>query len=815
MSVTNNRRPILWAALTYTILVGLLTLPHPRQLSDHLLGNNIDNWIFYWDNWWLRQAITNGHSWFFTTDIFFPQGTSLVAHSNSFLNSLFAFVLQPLDGPVLAYNLVLLLGLWVGAVGTFLFVRDLTGKAWPAWLAGVVFALAPYHVTRVLAQSHLGSIHWWPWYAWALHRLLTKERWREALLAGLFTALTLWSGLQLALLLGMWTAVYLLYHLWQTKRLPLRQLLLLGGVALLLSWPMLHPLLREWQTITAATSFGEGDNSQTDLLAYFTPPTYHPLWGAAMVDTYERFEVNRAFMPYLGYGALLLALLAAWRQRKLAGFWLASGGLWLLLALGTAVRINGRLYPITLPYTWLENVFPISAMRSPDRFNLLLIFSLAVLVGLGAAELARWRYGRWLLLAAAAMLLLEYAIYPVPAWELPPDSPALTEMAQDGGEYAVVDYPMGYTLSKLWLYYQTRHGKPIVEGHVSRYTAETYAFIAHQPILQRLYMTAVPPAQLSIEQITPDQPLVALGPALRDLQAAGVGKILLHRPYADVADLAQFQAVLPLIPVYEDEALAVYDLANPRPWQYGEAVSLPNAITLLQSWQTVTDGRLHLRLLTRLDGNVAGPMNCETAVANQSAALTLYPAGADWQRGDLASQEVSLPLPAAEGLYPITLTCEGTVYMLPDQIAINEGTAVLLHRSLGLQYGDAITLSSYRTWTTGSDLTVALHWQAVAAPIAEYKVFVHLLAADGAIVRQYDALPCNWACPTSGWQPGQAINDEATLLLAGLPPGTYSLAVGLYDAATGERPSVTAPNGSLIPDGYFVLPENLRLEIGD
>ena len=65
-------------------------------------------------------------------------------------------------------------------------------------------------------------------------------------------------------------------------------------------------------------------------------------------------------------------------------------------------------------------------------------------------------------------------------WDLPPSSEVMEQMTQDPAEYAVVDYPMGYTNSKLWLYYQTLHGKPIVDGHLSRYRPEQYEFIVEE-----------------------------------------------------------------------------------------------------------------------------------------------------------------------------------------------------------------------------------------------------------------------------------------------------------------------------------------------
>ena len=74
--------------LAYALAVALMAWPAPLQLSQRLIGNNIDNWIFYWNNWWIEQAIASGQDWFWTPYLFFPQGASLLAHSHSFLNSL-------------------------------------------------------------------------------------------------------------------------------------------------------------------------------------------------------------------------------------------------------------------------------------------------------------------------------------------------------------------------------------------------------------------------------------------------------------------------------------------------------------------------------------------------------------------------------------------------------------------------------------------------------------------------------------------------------------------------------------------------------
>jgi hypothetical protein len=106
----------------------------------------------------------------------------------------------------------------------------------------------------------------------------------------------------------------------------------------------------------------------------------------------------------------------------------------------------------------VEHLFPISAIRVPDRFNLLTVFSLAVSAGLGTAQLEKRR--SWLLIPLILLVIVECLCIPIPMLDLLPGSPFLTQMAQEPPTYAVVDYPMGYTASKRWLYYQTLHGKP-------------------------------------------------------------------------------------------------------------------------------------------------------------------------------------------------------------------------------------------------------------------------------------------------------------------------------------------------------------------
>lgn len=817
-------------AAAYALLTVLMTFPAVLDLGRRLIGNNVDNWVFYWNNWWLGRALGEGLDWTFTPYLFYPQGTSLVVHSNSFLNSLLAVALRPLTGPVAAYNLTVLFGLWVGAVGMYWLVYDRTHRPAAALLAGSVFAFAPYHLTEALAHMNLASIHWWPFFALFFQRALRRRRLPDAALAGLFAGLSLWSGLQLAMLLGLWALCRLAWSVVADHghRLRWRDLAaacgLCAAVAALVSLPLLVPLLRDWQQVVrSAAAFDDSAIWQTDLLAYFVPPTLNPFVGARLVPVYEHFVANRAFMPYLGYAALALAMLACGRRRGEAAFWASTGALWAVLAAGPTLRVAGRLIPsVPMPYRLVGGLFPLSTIRSPDRLNLLLVFSLAVLAGLGAARLARRR--RWAVALVLLVLTAEYACLPLPAWDLLPGSPFLAQMAADDSRYGVVDFPMGYTVSKLWLYYQTLHGQPMVEGHVSRYTADTYAVIAEEPLLRALYTQAERPPRLASDLFSAP-PVPGLGPALRSLLERGIRYVLVHRPYLDARLVDTLSRVLPLVPVYEDQALAVYDLAEPVPVAYdGLPVPLSSEVALLHFDLRPTDSaeRWELRALARLTRAEGAPTDCLVEPRAQSGgpavppiALTLFgplpEGGGRWQEGDLDAVQLDLTLPEdlAPGRYRWVLTCgDGPSYAAPDTLEIDaEGNASYLRRAAGVHYGEVIELVGYRWWTQGADLHLLLQWEALAAPGADYKVFVHLLGAAGRVVRQFDAVPCQWACPTSQWQAGDVLFDQATVALAGLPTGEYRLAVGLYSAETLDRLPAQAPDGTAIPDGYVILPD--------
>jgi hypothetical protein len=113
-------------------------------------------------------------------------------------------------------------------------------------------------------------------------------------------------------------------------------------------------------------------------------------------------------------------------------------------------------------------------------------------------------------------------------------------------------------------------------------------------------------------------------------------------------------------------------------------------------------------------------------------------------------------------------------------------------RLAGLSY--QLTEQAGERW-----LNVWLQWEAVAPSGLDYKVFIHLLDANGMIVAQHDGVPVGSYAPTRIWTAGTVIDDRyyVTLPLL-LPAGEYRLSVGLYDPLSGNRLPLASGTGDAV-----------------
>jgi len=211
-------------------------------------------------------------------------------------------------------------------------------------------------------------------------------------------------------------------------------------------------------------------------------------------------------------------------------------------------------------------------------------------------------------------------------------------------------------------------------------------------------------------------------------------------------------------------------------------------------------------------------VNAEGAVAEaiQAPLAGEYPTSA-WERGEVvrAVSRVTVPsLPAGE--YALRLT----VGELPGEISLGQITLGGLTRRFEIPpipnpvratLGESIALHGYALpegdeHAASQPFPLRLYWEALGAPQGDYKVFVHVIDADGTIWGQSDSVPAGWERPTLGWAEGEIIVDEHSVpLKAGAPDGVYTVVVGMYDSETLQRLPLLNENGERLPDDKLPL----------
>ncbi|MCZ7547155.1 MAG: hypothetical protein M5R40_28160 [Anaerolineae bacterium] len=135
----------------------------------------------------------------------------------------------------------------------------------------------------------------------------------------------------------------------------------------------------------------------------------------------------------------------------------------------------------------------------------------------------------------------------------------------------------------------------------------------------------------------------------------------------------------------------------------------------------------------------------------------------------------------------------------------------------GATFGGAFRLHGYEApagpHAPGGTFDVTLYWESLIDAGEDFTVFVHLLAADGAMRGQGDGPPASGDYPTSLWLAGQWIEDAHTVTIEpDTPPGEYTLAVGFYRPGDGSRLEVRDEAGNRPPDDAFTL--DLSVQIG-
>jgi hypothetical protein len=510
-------------APTLYLLVSLaFTWPLALHAATSVIGPfHGDNLEYVWKLWWVRHAWFEQHvSPWLVPNVYYPYGYPLWYGEITPLHTVVMLPINWLLGEVWTYNLAIVLSTWLSGWFTYLWLMHLTdGCEGDSFVGGLIVAFCPYRMARIAGHLPLVSTEGIPLVLWGMERFYERRKWGDSLMIAAGITISALSSWYYALALGCLVPVY-----WLVRARPWRNWIAdprfwLGtGLSLLVTLgavgPFLPPYLELAQAGQARVPLEEADFWSASLLDYSLPNWRHPLWEASVR---RLFQSNGQSLPYefllsFGYVGGTLALFG-WRR----GHHSAKRAVvvWTLVALVLSFGPSFHLLPgwalkLPLPATWIDTLssaltwlgthslarepfslstegsmaIPLPAllvrwfvpaavgMRSWTRFAFFATMGIAALAawGLGVVERATesrnktiWRRR---LPAAVASLLVLFEFYAGPQALVPVKPRPVDEwMAQQPGDFTIVQMPLDAALSGPQMFYTRFHGKNIISGY--------------------------------------------------------------------------------------------------------------------------------------------------------------------------------------------------------------------------------------------------------------------------------------------------------------------------------------------------------------
>lgn len=419
LRAARSPRPVLPGLVAFTIYLAVFVTVFARPLLGHLGVPQVrEDWTdpnFYtWAMQWWPYALTHGLNPLYSTEIGAPNGYNLAWATTTPSVGLFMWPATAAFGVIASYNLMLLTVPPVSAWAAFIAARRLTGRFWPALLAGAVYGFSAFELWHSLqGQPNLTVIGLFP-----LMLYLALRWWDGTLKKGWFVA-----AMAAAMALEFYTfneafadmtlvaAGGLAIGFLVARREARRKVTRLAGLtaaayaaAVALTAPYLYYALRH-----VPQSLTRQQPTFSLSLVRLVLPSSDKLFGLTSLVSYSQHLGRYSVDDYVGVPLLLVLValaVSAWRSSRLARLLVLGFVLVIALAVGPGLTVGTRdVWP--LPWAGLWSL-PLLRSAEPSRFIIFGDLALAVALALWLARpskgrlamAARWGLG---LLALAAV----------------------------------------------------------------------------------------------------------------------------------------------------------------------------------------------------------------------------------------------------------------------------------------------------------------------------------------------------------------------------------------------------------------------------
>ncbi|MBI5302865.1 MAG: hypothetical protein HY868_12075 [Chloroflexi bacterium] len=758
----------------------------------------LNTWIVAW----VGHALITDPLNLFNANIFYPYPNTLAYSETMLPQGLFALPFNlAFDNTVLGYNLALLASFFLAAYAMYLFVFDLTRSRGAGIVAGTIFAFNPYNLGN-LAQVQLLSFGWLPLAMLWLRRILNSEfkiqnskfklritnyELRICFLFALFFSLQALSSFYYAFLAGFAVALYFIWlfitlyairnsvqiQLFTVYRLLFTRLLVSAILIAILIVPFFIPYLQVQREMGFERKVTESEPFSASLKLYTEVSPQNFLYGNLLAP---RPPIMNGGYPldnlFPGILAVVLAIIgiAATKNRERWFYFI-------LLIFGILFSLGPRLFlapnnatDLTLPYRWLYDAFPLMrALRGPVRFDVLVMFALAILTGFGFSRITPHtrlaRFINYQLPITLFLIALEYLalpaaqITPVPVWNEIPEYVRWLRQQPPG---VILELPMIASdptkpLDLTTQYLSTYHWQNTPDGY-SGFNPGKRGEIAYEM------------------QAFPNERSLAL------LHVLGTQFVVVHTKQMPDWN-TRLEAINRSIGVQLEKQLGddlIYrGVSLPQVKSLSPQLYLPHPAAPNQSYLVY--------LIVRNRGN-------QIFAVKPTAQLRMF---ANWSNGTREQVNATIPVvtssvsvipirvnaPAQPGNYQLRLQVFGDGFGpwdLSGNVSVESGEPA--HQVI-IPARVALTSALKSQYAPGDSLALKLTWLPLNKIDAYYSASVRVVDAHGNKIAQQDREP---AGRTFLWRPNVAVSDAYTFTLpSDISPGEYSIQVLMYQAEQG------------------------------
>ncbi len=464
--LSSRARLALVVVVIFAALTLVMTWPQARVFGSDAFPHQ-DVYFNMWRLEWVAHAIATRTPQIFDANIFYPERRTL-ALSDAMLVQ--GFIAAPLIwiglSPVVVHNVMLLGAIAMSGAAMFALVLYLTRSRGAAFLAGIVFAFAPYRFEHIM-HMELQWAMWAPLAFLAFHRTLDTGRLGPGLLTGAFVALQMLSsiyyGVFLLTLLGLGGVLMLAFD----RRVALRRALVplvAGGVAALtISAAYAVPYLRVRESV------GERPIEQVHMFSarpssYLIATPTNWIYGDVL-QSRGRGEL-RLFPGLVIVVLAVIGLLLKPPPVRAIIYLLALVG-----AFEASLGLRGHVYRFLFDYVPVYR-----GLRAPARLGIFVVMFLGVLGAYGYTALVeslRPAARRVIFAVLAGALLVEYSAT-MTLTSYPAKAPALYRYLAQLPPGVVAEFPVprpeslpGFDAE--YSYFSVFHWHPIVNGYSGAY----------------------------------------------------------------------------------------------------------------------------------------------------------------------------------------------------------------------------------------------------------------------------------------------------------------------------------------------------------